>query len=331
MLRWARWTTLVLSATAAVGLVTTSSLAGMAQDISDCNAADRKTSAAACTRVLNSGRLWDNQVYIGYYNRAWSHFNAGDDDKALADFDKSIARKPDFADSYLSRAEVQQERGALDRSRADLDLYLEKKGETAEAYLKRARVFRRRGDLNGAFSELQRAGSLDPGDRDIRVARALVLSDLGEQGPARREADDVLGEKADDAGALYARAWIAFREDKLAEAAADLDKALAVQDKFPAVYALKGEIAERRGDTAAAIASYRRVLELSPRSLDGRAAHQNARTRLAALDGSPPPAAPEVATAAPSSRPADEKGATSHDCRRFIPEARTTVAVACAK
>lgn len=331
MLGSARRATLFLSAMASAGLLTTPGFAGMTQDISDCNAADRKTSAAACTRVMSSGRLWDNQFYIGYYNRAWSHFNAGDYDKALADFDKSIAQNPSFADSYLSRAEVQQERGTLDRSLADLDLYLEKKGDTAEAYLKRARVFRRGGDLNRAFSELQRAGILDPGDREIRVARALVLSDLGEQEPARREADNVLGEKPDDAGALYARAWIAFREDKLADAAADVDKALAALEKFPAAHALKGEIDERRGQISSAIASYRRALELSPRSLDGRAAHQKARTRLSALDGSSQPTSPEVATAASPSPPTDRKEEKSHDCRRFIPEARATVAVDCAE
>jgi len=43
MLRWARWTTLFLSAAAAVGPFTTSSLAGMTQDIADCNAATAGT------------------------------------------------------------------------------------------------------------------------------------------------------------------------------------------------------------------------------------------------------------------------------------------------
>lgn len=314
---------------AAVCALASPSFAGMTQDISDCNAADRKASAAACTRVMNSGRLPGNQFYIGYYNRAWSHFNAGDYDNALVDFDKAVARNPDFADTYLSRAEVQQERGARDKSLADLDLYLEKKGEVAEAYLKRARVFRRRGDPGRAFSELQRAGSMDPGDIEIMVARALVLSDLGEEGPARREADNAISAKAGDAGALYARATIAFREDKLLDAAADIEKALSHMDALPAAHALKGEIHERRGETEAAIASYRRALEFSPRSLDGRAAHEKARARLAALDGATPPRSPEVAEASPPPPPREEIPERKSDCRRFIPDAKTTIAIDC--
>lgn len=327
MLRSACRMALFTGAVTSVGLLATPSLAGMTEDISDCNAADRKASVAACTRVMNSGRLWENQFYIGYYNRGWAHFNAGDYDAALADFDRAIAQNAEFADSYLSRAEVQQERGEVDRSLADMDRWLEKKGETAEAYLKRARVFRRRGDWNRAFSELQRAASLDPGDIEITVARALVLSDLGERGPARRDVDKALEAKPDDAGALYARATIAFREEKLADAAADIDRALAAMEKFPAAHTLKGEIHERRGETVAAVASYRRAFELSPRSLDGRAAHEKARARLAVLDRSSLPSSSEIATA--PTTPADSHDRKNHDCRRFIPAAQTTVAVDC--
>lgn len=328
MMRSARASSLFLSLMAGAAALATPAFAGMTQDLDDCTAADRKTSADACTRVMNSGRLPREQFYIGHYNRGWSYFNDGAYDKAIADFDKSISNNPGYADTYFSRAQVQHERGARNQSLADMDRYLEKKGEVAEAYLNRARLFRRRGELNQAFSELQRAGGLDPGENQVLVLRALVLSDLGEQRPAHAEADKAVAAKADDAAAYYARAVIAFREDKLDGATSDVDKALTLKSAFPAAHVLKAEIQERQNESGAAIESYQRALDASPRSLDGRAAHDKAHQRLASLTGKAQPA--EVATVAtPSEDPAPVP--QNSDCRRFIPSAGTTVAVDCAK
>jgi Tfp pilus assembly protein PilF len=308
----------------------------MNQDLADCTASDRKTSAEACTRVMNSGRLPREQVYIGHYNRGWSYFNANAYDKALADFDKSISHNPGYADTYYSRAVVQHERGARDQSLADLDTYLEKKGEIAEAHLNRARVFRARNELDRAFSELQTAGQLDVTDHKVVILRALVLSDMGEQGPARREAETAIEANPDEAGGYYARALVAYREKQFDAATADVDKALSFKDANPIAHTLKGQILEQRGDTSAALASFRRALDIIPKSLDARAAQDEARARVTALGGTEPvpdkvaasetpPAAKPAAAPLSATPPAAERAG----CRRFIPSVGTTVAVDC--
>lgn len=312
------------------GALASPSLAGMTQDLADCTASDRKTSADACTRVMNSGRLPREQVYIGHYNRGWSYFNAGDYDRALADFDKSIASKPDYADTYYSRAVAQHERGDRERSLADLDEYLRRKGEVAEAYINRARLFRRRGEFQAAFSELQRAGALDPGDRKVEMLRALVLSDLGEQGPARAEAEKAVS-GLPEAGAYYARALVAFRDNAIAAASADVEQALSLKDNFPAAHTLKGRIKEQQGEKDAAVASFRRALELPSKSLDARSAQDEARQRLAVLTGSSQPPPNETPDKIAASSPPPPAEAKKSDCRRFIASTRSTVAIDCPK
>ena len=71
--------------------------AGMQNDLALCTAAEGRPSAAACTRVMNSGRLRDEDIHIGYYNRADSYEKAGDFDKALADLNKVVDLRPKFA------------------------------------------------------------------------------------------------------------------------------------------------------------------------------------------------------------------------------------------
>jgi tetratricopeptide (TPR) repeat protein len=314
------------------GAYATPGFAGMDKDLADCTAADRKTSADACTRVMNSGRLPKNQFYIGHFNRASAYFFAANYEKALADFDKSIDYNPGYADTYHKRALVRHELGDREQSLVDLDRYLEKKGEVAEAYVNRARLFRRRGELNEAFSQLQRASALDPTERKIQVLRTLVLSDLGEQGPAHIEAEKAVSADPNSAEAYYARATVAFRELKLDPAAADLEKALSLKATFPAALTLRGRIEEQRGDKNAAVASFRKSLESAPNSLDARAAQDEARARLAVLDNTVPAKLGEhvegVETApSPPARPALQVS----ECRRFIPSASTTVAIECPK
>lgn len=317
-----------------------SCLAGMTQDLADCTAADRKTSAEACTRVMDSGRLPDEQFYIGYFNRAWSYYRAGDDDKALADFDKSVARNPGYADTYLSRALIQHERGDRAASLADLDRYLDKKGNTVEARIKRAQMFRRRGEPSQAFSELQSAAALDPADGRINAQRALALSDMGEQGPARKEAELAISADANGPAGYYARALVAFREHDLKAASDDVVKALSLKKTFQPAHALEGRIHEEQGDAEAARASYNRAIETSSHGVDALAAQAEARERLAALDGKQPAPALIVSSDTAGEAPAEAKPSEpapaaapeavgEGNCRRFIPSAGMTVAVAC--
>lgn len=308
---------------------TSPAFAGMTQDLEDCTAADRKTSVESCTRVMDSGRLWDNQVYIGHYNRGWGYFNSGNYDKALADFDKSIKLNASYADTYLSRAITQNMRGAREAALADLDTYLDKKGEVAEAHVNRARLFRAMKEPNRAFSELQRAADLDPADDKVEAMRALALVDLGELSPARAAAEKAITEKPDDALPYYARAFVSFAEKKFDDAMRDVEKALSIKDKHIAAHTLKGKLHEERGEKSAAEASYRRALEGFPKAPDAIGAKEEARERLAALTGEPAPA--KIATSDPAAASDPEPAPASTDCRRFIPSAGTTVAVECEK
>jgi tetratricopeptide (TPR) repeat protein len=302
------------------------SVAGMTQDLSDCTAADRKTSAAACTRVMNSGRLPKNQYYIGYYNRAWSHFSQGEYDKSVADFDASLSHNSTYADTYYSRAVAWHERGEREKSLADLDKYLDLKGEVSVAYFKRAHMFRRRGELERAYTEVRRAADLDAKDQKVQVLRALILSDKGEQRWAREDVDKVLAAKPDDAGALYARALISYRENELAKAADDAETAIKQKKDFTAAHTLLGRIREQQGDKAVARASFQRALDIPSKSVDQQAAREEARERMAALGGE---TVERVAEKSPSRANPSRTGPS--DCRRFLPSAGVTVTVDCPK
>ena len=297
------------------------SFAGMNQDLTDCTASDKSTSADACTRVLDSGRLPTEQHYIAYYNRAWSHFNAGESSDAVADFDLSLKRNPDYADTYYSRAIVHHERGERAEALSDVDSYVEKKSSDWQAYFNRALLMRRMGELDRAKADAEKAASLKPAERKITVLEALILSDKEDNAAARVKADQAINDAPDNASGYYARGLISFRENKLDPAAKDVEKAISVKDAFPAAHTLLGRIAEAKGDNGSASKHYRRSLDIPAKSVDARAAHDEARERLDALPGEK---SDRVALS-------NAAASTTGGCRKFIPAVSITVAVECDK
>ncbi len=105
--------------------VSTSAEAGMSQDLKSCTSAQGRESAAACSRIMSSGRLPDEQFYIGYFNRGSGYRRAGDFDKALADFKRVVKLRPKFARGYHMRGLVQADLGSRDAALADLDRAIE--------------------------------------------------------------------------------------------------------------------------------------------------------------------------------------------------------------
>lgn len=302
---------------ATVGLSTQAS-AGMSQDLKSCTAAEGRNSAAACTRVMNSGRLPREQFYIGYFNRGSGYRRAGDFDKALADFKKVVTLRPKFARGYHMRGLVQGDLGARDEAFADLDRAIELDSREWSTYYSRASLLQAKGDNDGALADLKTAGDLKPNETKVNLLRALVMADEGDYVGARSEVNKVISSGRDAAGAYYVRAAVAFGEKRLDAAEEDVERALARRDTFPAAHALQGRIQEARGDTAGAKARYRKAIALPVENIEARNARKVANERLEALG---------VATADVAlSQPKLEVG-----CKRFLPATGTIINMDCDK
>lgn len=262
-----------------VGLVSPS-FAGMKKDIADCNASDRVRGAAACTRVMNSGRLSRRQFYISYFNRAGAYRKSGDNRRALADLDRVVQRRPRFAKAYYARALTQHDLGSLDDALADMDRYIVLKPKNGSAYYRRAVLRRENDDPDAALADLDKAASLKPDITEVKLMRALARSDKGEQAEAKAEIDKLIGASSRNAAAYYARAVVSFRQRQLDATGVDLDKALQIRKNFAAAHALRGRVFEERGKIARAETSFQQALASPADFFDGRPAHAIARQKL---------------------------------------------------
>jgi tetratricopeptide (TPR) repeat protein len=302
---------------ATIGLSTSAS-AGMRQDLESCTAAEGRASAAACTRVMNSGRLPREQLYIGYFNRGSGYRRAGDFDKALADFGRVVKLKPKFARGYHMRGLVQGDLGERKKALADLDRAIELNGREWSTYYTRASLKRTEKDYDGALADLKTAARLKPSEAKVPLLRALVTADKGDYAEARADINKVISEGRNMAAAYYARAAVAFEEKRYDAAGDDVERALAQRDAFPAAYALQGRIQEAKGDTGSAKARYRQALESPVHNMEARAARKMAQERLKALGVNTADVALNQSTS--------EVG-----CKRFLPATGTIINMDCDK
>ena len=320
---------LVLAAGFVAGI--TPARAGMQNDLALCTAAEGLQSAAACTRVMNSGRLRDQDTYIGYYNRADAYERAGELDKALADLNKVIEIKPTFARGYLARGLVQDDLGATSKALADLESAIALKSDDAGIYVNRATVLRGKQDFDGALADLKTAADLDPKREKIALQRVLVLAERGDMKAARDAADALFAGGTADAAVHYVRATVSFAEEHLEAAQTELERALKLNARFAGAHTLMGRIEEKRGNASAAKSHYEAALKSVGQELDRRLAMKTARDRIAALKDV---TAASVASNQPEHEADHEPSSVevperAPGCKRFLPATGTIISADC--
>jgi tetratricopeptide (TPR) repeat protein len=154
------------------------SFAGMSQDLADCPHPDRPESAAACTRIMASGRLPQGQFYIAYFNRGWAYRQAGDNARARADFESVLKLNPRYASGFYSRAVVERDLGAADKAIADLEKALAIESGFTAAHTLLGQLLEDRGDIAGARTHYQHALASQPKFIDAQSAQAKARERL---------------------------------------------------------------------------------------------------------------------------------------------------------
>ena len=174
-----------------------------------------------------------------------------------------------FARAAIEAARALGDPRYLGQAQAALAPWWNDPDAPAIALLLRATIRQSLHDFDGAIADLDRLIARQPRDLQARLTRATVLTVVGRHRDALADCDAL----ASSAPSLVAvicraspdsqvgRAGLAFlRLREALEAQPDAEPALAVWG-----WTLAGEIAARRGDSAAAEAAFRRALALVPR------------------------------------------------------------------
>lgn len=166
------------------------------QDVLTCNGSNGSTSeqqVAACTKVLNSGKIKHPHEGDFYAMRAAAYFALKDHDKALADLNRGLTFRQ-TPEIYFQRALLYMAMQNADSAKADLAQVMKIKPTFAPAYFMRGLVAYEAADyaeavtyFDGAVQRLPtyyqaiyargvakaKAGDQDGSAKDIKVAKGM--------------------------------------------------------------------------------------------------------------------------------------------------------------
>lgn len=137
-------------------------------------------------------RLAKDPTSLGFALLADLYRKAGRVDEAIAVCREGLVRHPHYATARLILAKALMSRQDFDAALSEIEAILRVSPNDVQCHRLAAEVHRRLGRIDDAARHLERAASLDPGDRESRALLGLlrVGAPVGDSGVARQLADD---------------------------------------------------------------------------------------------------------------------------------------------
>ena len=168
--------------------------------------------------------------HVAYFMMAKAKKATNDVFGAIADLTRSIALKEDFADAYLSRAEILLGLGQAKEALPDVEKAIGIVPEEESSYLLRGRIHMALGDIEAANSDFQQALDLNPFNEDACILSGQLL----------------------------------IEQKKYDEAIAFFDEAIETNPSFAKAYSERGRAKNLKGDKTGAFEDLKKSLELNP-------------------------------------------------------------------
>ncbi len=195
-----------------------------------------------CQEGIQRGASQENANYArkleawAYNKQGEKYSDAGDDKKALQDFDAALKIDQTLWKAYSNRAISKAKLGEKQDAMMDFDRAISMNPSYANAWFDRGQLKYDQGDLTGAVQDFSRAIDLQPQDADFYTNRGYALHRLGQFREALMDYDRAVQLNPNDAVTLLNRGD-AYREQGIyARAQADYREALRVDPKLGRAY-----------------------------------------------------------------------------------------------
>ena len=227
-----------------------------------------------------------------HLRRSDERLAARDVDGAIAELDRAVALKADYAEAYERRSTLRMLKGDVDGALADLGKAIEHAPDTARLYAARGRLRMMRSDPNGAFA-----------DFDSAIAR---------------------GHRSDEIYASRGHLKLMLQQD-IASAVDDFTTAITLNPERVASYLGRSSARSMSGDEAGALVDLNYVIERHERREKEREAAGKTREEAPDFDLKSPRIAGPEKVSPPKEQGGREQG--GKDSGRLIQKTRTEAVV----
>ncbi len=181
-----------------------------------------------CTADINSGNFNEgqNKLATRYNNRGIAYGKIGDNDRALADHNKSIELDPSFAKAYNNRGVDYWIKGDNERAIGDFNKAIELDTRYIMAYLGRGNIYIKKGDYDRALADFNKGLELDPKFAPSYVSRGNVNRLRKDHAGALADYNKAVDLDPRLNGAYYNMACLYSADNRTSDACASLEKAI---------------------------------------------------------------------------------------------------------
>jgi len=172
------------------------------------------------------------EQYLISFIMAERQYREGNYREALAEYNRSIALKPDNADVLEGRGNAWLKTGDTGRAIEDYTRAINLKTNKAELYNYRGFVYAGRGETEKAIADFTQALRLKPGYTDALANRSRAYYQLGDHSKAIDDCTQLIALEPENFAAWNRRgsSWYAQRDDN--RAIADFSKAITIKPDF---------------------------------------------------------------------------------------------------
>jgi tetratricopeptide (TPR) repeat protein len=248
---------------------------------------DQDLKIKGCTEIIVRGHK-EAELAIAYLNRGISYQLKGENDRAIADFNKAIELNPGYSDAYIRRAFSYENNGDLDRAIAEYSKAIAVDPNHPGAYYDRGHDYEKKDDKDRAIADFRKALSIDPSDNDTQEALKRLGATPRTDAVASPSADpaadcsqtedhdlsikactEIISKESETkqnlAVAYYNRGASYYAKVENDRAIADYTMAIALDPKYALAYYNRGNIYLHKSDYDRAIADYTKAIEIDPK------------------------------------------------------------------
>ena len=201
-----------------------------------------------------------------HFRRGNRHYDAGEYDDAITDYNQAIDLDSNIAAAYYNRGVAYTKLGKYAEAIADYDQAITLDPQDAAAYNNRGIAYRNLGKYAEAIADCTQAIALDPKYAVAYSNRGDANNHLGKYAEAIADCTQAITLDSKYAGAYNNRGNAHAKLGKYAEAIADYDQAIALDPKYAAAYNNRGYAYANLGKYAEAIADYTQAIALDPKN-----------------------------------------------------------------
>lgn len=159
-----------------------------AEDLGDCYRADVAGKSGDLglaidyyTRCIDTGELAANNLTIAYNRLGSVRIQAGEFDRAIADFNAAIRLDPNHANSYSNRGNSYRLKGDYSRAMRNYRQAVRLDPRHTEAYHNFGLLYHALADYKRAITSYSRAIEIEPALAKLYNSRGMAYSDQGDR------------------------------------------------------------------------------------------------------------------------------------------------------